>query len=79
MSEDFKIAGSRLTDLLEELIEEEDLNEGEVMTGVLSAMIFRLVLASPDISTAIGVITSSMAQGAHMAALYEEDDDESLH
>jgi len=73
MSEkDYDKAGDELNKLVERL-EKEGLHAGAVLGGMLTTLIFRLIISSPDSSTAIGMITSCMASGARIAADFENE------
>ena len=76
--EDYDRAGEEINDLIDEL-QAEGLNAGAVIGGMLTALIFRLIVSAPDSSTAIGMITSCMANGARIAAEYDFDEDEVMH
>tara|TARA_E500000318_G_scaffold112001_2_gene133253 strand:- start:59 stop:298 length:240 start_codon:yes stop_codon:yes gene_type:complete len=79
MSEaDFDRAGDEINALIDEMMD-EDLNAGAVLGGALTAIVFRLIVSSPDSTTAIGMITSCMANGARIAAEYEETENETYH
>ena len=79
MSEqDYDRAGEEINALIDEL-QDDGLNAGAVLGGMLTALIFRLIVSSPDSTTAIGMITSCMASGARIAAEYDFDDDEVMH
>lgn len=79
MSEqDYDRAGEEINALIDEL-QDDGLNAGAVLGGMLTALIFRLIVSSPDSTTAIGMITSCMASGARIAAEYDFDEDEVMH
>jgi len=69
---DFETAGEALELLLDEFMA-DDYEAGVVFGGMLTTLMFRLIVSAPDTSTAIGMITSSMAAGAKLAAEYEEN------
>tara|TARA_R100001230_G_C5662645_1_gene167300 strand:+ start:843 stop:1085 length:243 start_codon:yes stop_codon:yes gene_type:complete len=74
----FDEAGQRVQDLLEKM-SDEGYDVGAVMGGALTAIIFRLIISSPDSTTAIGMITSCMASGARAAVDYENENAETTH
>lgn len=76
--EDYDRAGEEINALIDEL-QDDGLNAGAVLGGMLTALIFRLIVSSPDSTTAIGMITSCMASGARIAAEYDFDEDEVMH
>jgi len=79
MSEqDYDRAGEEINALIDEL-QDEGLNAGAVLGGMLTALVFRLIVSAPDSSSAIGMITSCMANGARIAAEYDFDEDEVMH
>ena len=79
MSEaDFDRAGDEINALIDEMMD-EDLDAGAVLGGMLTALVFRLIVSSPDSTTALGMITSCMAGGARIAAEYEEFENETCH
>ena len=65
-------AGDERTKLGEQL-EKDGLHAGAVLGGMLTTLIFRLIISSPDSTTAIGMITSCMASGARIAADFENE------
>ena len=74
----FDEAGQRVQDLLEKM-SDEGYDVGAVMGGALTAIIFRLIISSPDSTTAIGMITSCMASGARAAVEYENENPKTTH
>ena len=76
--EDYDRAGEEINDLIDEL-QAEGLNAGAVIGGMLTALIFRLIVSAPGSATAICMITSCMANGARIAAEYDFDEDEVMH
>lgn len=72
IEEQFDYAGTCMNELLDHLNEDDELNAGAVLGGALTALVFRIIVSSPDSSTAIGMITTAMASGARIAAEYEE-------
>ena len=72
IEEQFDYAGSCMNELLDQLNEDDELNAGAVLGGALTAIVFRIIVSSPDSSTAIGMITTAMSTGARIAAEYEE-------
>ena len=79
MSEqDYDRAGEEINALIDEL-QDEGLAAGAVLGGMLTALVFRLIVSAPDSSSAIGMITSCMANGARIAAEYDVDEDEVMH
>ena len=77
-TDSFDEAGQRVQDLLEKM-SDEGYDVGAVMGGALTAIIFRLIISSPDSTTAIGMITSCMASGARAAVEYENEKEETAH
>ena len=63
MSEDlekqFDYSGNEMNALLDKL-ETEGFDTGAVLGGTLTALLFRLVVASPNGSTAIGMLSAAM-------------------
>ena len=82
MSEDlekqFDYAGNEMNALLDQL-EKDGFDTGAVLGGALTALLFRLVVQSPDGSTAIGMLSSAMHQAASIARAYEKDEEETEH
>ena len=76
IEEQFDYAGNCMNELLDQLNEDDELNAGAVLGGALTALVFRIIVSSPDSSTAIGMITTAMASGARIAAEYEEFEEE---
>lgn len=72
IEEQFDYAGTCMNELLDQLNDDDELNAGAVLGGALTALVFRIIVSSPDSSTAIGMITTAMASGARIAAEYEE-------
>ena len=77
-TDSFDEAGQRVEDLLDEMAKDGH-GAGAVMGGALTAIIFRLIISSPDSTTAIGMITSCMASGARAAVEYENENAETTH
>jgi hypothetical protein len=77
-TDSFDEAGQRTEELLDEMASEGH-NAGAVMGGALTALVFRLIISSPDSTTAIGMITSCMASGARAAVEYESEKEETAH
>tara|TARA_Y100000015_G_scaffold28291_1_gene27510 strand:+ start:130 stop:405 length:276 start_codon:yes stop_codon:yes gene_type:complete len=77
-TDSFDEAGHRTEELLDEMASEGH-NAGAVMGGALTALVFRLIISSPDSTTAIGMITSCMASGARAAVEYESEKEETAH
>ena len=77
-TDSFDEAGHRIEELLDEMAKEGH-NAGAVMGGALTALVFRLIISSPDSTTAIGMITSCMASGARAAVEYENENAETTH
>ena len=78
MSEDLEkqcdYAGNEMNALLDKL-ETEGFDTGAVRGGTLTALLFRLVVASPNGSTAIGMLSSAMHQAATIARAYDEEEE----
>ena len=72
IEEQFDYAGTCMNELLDQLNDDDELNAGAVLGGARTALVFRIIVSSPDSSTAIGMITTAMASGARIAAEYEE-------
>lgn len=70
LEDDFDIAGDHMNALLDEL-EQDGHNAGAVMGGALTALLFRLMVQSPDNSTTMGMLSSAMNQAAVIAAAYD--------
>lgn len=80
IEKDFDLAGEMINEVLDDF-EAGDLDAGAALGGAMTALVFRIILSSPDVSTAMGMITSSMASGAQLAAHYQDaiDDSEVRH
>jgi len=70
LEHDFDIAGDHMNALLDEL-EQDGYNAGAVMGGALTALLFRLMVSSPDSNTTMGMLSSAMNQAAVIAAAYD--------
>lgn len=69
---EFEHAGDETHELIEGL-EDEGLNAGAVLGGAITALMFRLIICSPDAATAMGLLSSCMANAASMADEYGKD------
>jgi len=74
LEDDFDIAGDHMNALLDEL-EQDGHNVGAVMGGALTALLFRLMVQSPDNSTTMGMLSSAMNQAAVIAAAYNYEEE----
>ena len=74
LERDFDFAGDQMNALLDEM-EQDGHNTGAVMGGALTALLFRLMVQSPDNSTTMGVLSSAMNQAASIAAAYDYDEE----
>jgi len=74
LDKDFDWAGEQMNSLLDEL-EAEGVNTGAAMGGALTALLFRLMVQSPDSNTTMGMLSSAMNQAATIAAAYDYDEE----
>ena len=74
LESDFNYAGEEMNALLDEL-EQDGHNAGAVMGGALTALLFRLMVSSPDTNTTMGMLSSAMNQAASIAAAYNYDEE----
>ena len=74
LEEDFDYAGDQMNALLDEM-EQDGHNAGAVMGGALTALLFRLMVSSPDSNTTMGMLSSAMNQAAVIAAAYDYDEE----
>ena len=74
LEHDFDYAGDQMNALLDEM-EQDGHNAGAVMGGALTALLFRLMVQSPDNSTTMGMLSSAMNQAASIAAAYNYDEE----
>jgi hypothetical protein len=74
LENDFNLAGEEINAMLDEM-EQDGHDIGAVMGGALTALLFRLMVQSPDNSTTIGMLSSAMNQAAVIAAAYEVEED----
>ena len=70
LNDDFGIAGDQVNALLDEM-EQDGHDIGAVMGGALTALLFRLMVQSPDGNTTMGMLSSAMNQAAVIAAEYD--------
>jgi|TARA_A100000171_G_scaffold41615_1_gene42500 hypothetical protein len=70
LNDDFNIAGDQINALLDEM-EQDGHDIGAVMGGALTALLFRLMVQSPDGNTTMGMLSSAMNQAAVIAAEYD--------
>ena len=70
LNDDFNIAGDQINALLDEM-EQDGHDIGAVMGGALTALLFRLMVHSPDGNTTMGMLSSAMNQAAVIAAEYD--------
>lgn len=70
LERDFDFAGDQMNALLDEM-EQDGHNAGAVMGGALTALLFRLMVSSPDTNTTMGMLSSAMNQAAIIAAAYD--------
>ena len=73
LEKQFDYAGNEMNALLDQL-ETDGFNPGAVLGGALTALLFRLVVQSPNGSTAIGMLSSAMHQAATIARAYDEEE-----
>ena len=79
LERDFDFAGDQMNALLDEM-EQDGHNAGAVMGGALTALLFRLLVSSPDTNTTMGMLSSAMNQAAVIAAAYNlEEPEEKRH
>jgi hypothetical protein len=79
LERDFDFAGDQMNALLDEM-EQDGHNAGAVMGGALTALLFRLMVQSPDTNTTMGMLSSAMNQAAVIAAAYNlEEPEETRH
>ena len=79
LESDFNYAGEEMNALLDAL-EQDGHNAGAVMGGALTALLFRLLVSSPDTNTTMGMLSSAMNQAAVIAAAYNlEEPEETRH
>ena len=78
LEKQFDYAGNEMNALLDQL-EKDGFDTGAVLGGTLTALLFRLVVQSPDGSTAIGMLSSAMHQAASIARAYTADEEETEH
>jgi len=74
LESDFNYAGDEMNALLDEM-EAEGYNAGAVMGGALTALLFRLMVQSPDTNTTMGMLSSAMNQAAVIAAAYDHEEE----
>ena len=74
LEHDFDYAGDQMNALLDEM-EQDGHNAGAVMGGALTALLFRLMVSSPDSNTTMGMLSSAMNQAASIAAAYNYDEE----
>jgi uncharacterized transporter YbjL len=74
LERDFDFAGDQMNALLDEM-EQDGHNAGAVMGGALTALLFRLMVSSPDTNTTMGMLSSAMNQAAVIAAAYDYDEE----
>jgi len=74
LEDDFNLAGEEINAMLDEM-EQDGHDIGAVMGGALTALLFRLMVQSPDNSTTMGMLSSAMNQAAVIAAAYEVEED----
>jgi len=74
LERDFDFAGDQMNALLDEM-EQDGHNAGAVMGGALTALLFRLLVSSPDTNTTMGMLSSAMNQAASIAAAYNYDEE----
>ena len=73
LEKDFDLASDMMNELLDDF-DHADMQAGAAMGGALTALIFRLILSSPDESTTLGMLSSAMSHAAVAAASVEEDE-----
>jgi len=70
LEDDFDLAGEEMNAMLDEM-QQDGHDIGAVMGGALTALLFRLMVQSPDNSTTMGMLSSAMNQAAVIAAAYD--------
>jgi hypothetical protein len=79
LEDDFNLAGEEINAMLDEM-EQDGHDIGAVMGGALTALLFRLMVQSPDTNTTMGMLSSAMNQAAVIAAAYNlEEPEETRH
>ena len=73
MDKDFNLASDMMNELLDDF-ENSDMQAGAAIGGALTAILFRLILSSPDESTTLGMLSSAMNHAAVAAAASAEDE-----
>ena len=73
LEKQFDYASDEMNAMLDEM-EKDGFNTGAVLGGALTALLFRLVVQSPNGSTAIGMLSSAMHQAATIARAYDEEE-----
>ena len=80
--EDFLIAYESVSDMLNEMMEEE-MQPGPVIVGALTATLYRLLLGSPDPMTVSGVLASALHSATLRAkfgeAIFEDGPSDEYH
>lgn len=80
--EDFLIAYEEISDMLNEMME-QDMQPGPVVVGALTAAIYRLLLGSPDPMTVSGVLASALHSATLRAkfgeAIFEDSPSDEYH
>lgn len=74
LEKDFDLASDMMNELLDDF-DHSGMQAGAAMGGALTALIFRLILSSPDESTTLGMLSSAMSHAAVAAASVEEDEE----
>jgi len=74
LEKDFELASDMMNELLDDF-ENSDIQAGAAMGGALTALLFRLIVSSPDNTTAMGMLSSAMGQASFIAASYEHDEE----
>ena len=73
LENDFDLAGEEMNAMLDEM-QQDGHDIGAVMGGALTALLFRLMVQSPDNSTTMGLLSSAMNQAAVIAAAYDYEE-----
>jgi|TARA_R100001460_G_scaffold1672_2_gene6104 hypothetical protein len=74
LEKDFDLASDMMNELLDDF-DASDLQAGAAMGGALTALLFRLMVSSPDNSTTMGMLSSAMNQAATFASAYEVEEE----
>ena len=59
LEKDFDLASDMMNELLDDF-ENSNIQAGAAMGGALTALLFRLIVSSPDNTTSMGMLSSAM-------------------